>query len=86
MANLVSGTVRDPRGNPVAQARVYFTSGPVSLPDIAALTNSDGAFSLSAPTAGTYHIECTAEGFARGAAIVTVTAGQNARLEIWLKR
>jgi carboxypeptidase family protein len=85
MPNVISGTVRDPGGNPVAEARVYFTGGPVPLPDIAALTNGNGAFSLSAPSTGTYHLGCAAEGFAPGAATVTVTAGQDVRLEIWLK-
>jgi hypothetical protein len=32
--------------------------GPAQLPDVAALTGSRGSFSLSAPIAGTYEIEC----------------------------
>jgi hypothetical protein len=47
----------------VVQARVYFVSGPGPLPDIAALTNEEGRFILSAPSAGAYMIECNADGF-----------------------
>jgi len=82
----IFGIVRDPHGNPVAQARVYFTGGPGSWPDIAALTDSHGAFSLSAPSAGTYNIECVAEGFVPATATVAVTEGQELHLDIWLRR
>ena len=82
--NVISGVVRDPRNNPVSQARVYFTHGPVPLPDIAALTDNSGAFSLSAPVPGTYTIECAAEGFANTTATVTVAGGQETHLEIRL--
>lgn len=82
--NVISGIVRDPQGQPVAEARVYFIGGPVPLPDIAALTDSGGAFSLSAPAPGTYHIECAVEGFAPTVATVAVTEGQEVQAEIWL--
>jgi len=62
--NVISGFVRDARGQPVADARVYFRSGPEPLPDIAALTNDAGEFSLSVPAAGTYVLEVSADGFA----------------------
>jgi hypothetical protein len=45
-----------PGGRPVAGASVMFASGPVPLPDIAQLTNAQGAFSLAAPVEGTYRI------------------------------
>ena len=83
---VISGIVRDPSGKPVTDARVYFAKGPMPLPDIAALTNSNGAFSLSAPSAGTYSIECNASGFAPIAATVTVASGQKVQLDIGLKR
>ena len=82
---VISGVVRDAHGNPIAQARVYFTNGPVPLPDIAALTNKDGAFSLTAPAAGSYTIACAAEGFAPTAVTVAVTDGQETHLEIQLR-
>ena len=69
---VISGRVRDPGGDPVKEARVYFTEGPVSFPDIAALTDDEGRFSLTAPAPGTYILECRAEGFAPKETAVTV--------------
>lgn len=62
--SLIAGIVRNAKGRPVPQARVYFTGGPEPLPDIAALTNEAGAFTLSAPAPGEYSIGFAAEGFA----------------------
>lgn len=56
---MINGIVRDRSGRPVAEARVYYMSGPVPLPDIALLTGADGTFRLTAPVAGTYSIGCT---------------------------
>jgi hypothetical protein len=84
--SLISGVVRNPSGNPVTDARVYFTAGPVPLPEIAALTDSNGAFSLSAPSPGIYSIECNADGFAPKAATVTVASGQKVHIDIQLGR
>jgi protocatechuate 3,4-dioxygenase beta subunit len=72
--SLVKGTVRDPAGNPVAGARVFFTGGPTPLPDIAALTDAEGRFALSAPAPGTYQLECHSEGFGPAKVSVTVPA------------
>ncbi len=83
--NIISGVVCDSHSNPIANARVYFTNGPVALPDIAALTNKDGAFSLSAPIAGSYTIACAAEGFAPAAVTVTVADKKETHLEIRLR-
>ena len=85
-ASLVSGVVRDPGGKPVSDARVYFTAGPVALPDIAALTDSNGAYSLSVPAAGTYSIECVADGFAPESATVAVASGQKVGHDFLMKR
>lgn len=62
-ASVISGVVRDPDGEPVAGARVYFTASPVALPDIAALTNDKGEYSLAVPASGKYKIGCTADEF-----------------------
>jgi hypothetical protein len=83
--NVIYGTVRDSRGNPVPQARVYFTAAPVSLPDIAALTDTGGAFSLAVPSEGTYQIESAADGFTPTSVTVDVTPDQGTKLEIVLK-
>ncbi len=82
---IISGVVRDAHDNPIAQARVYFTNGPVPLPDMAALTNQEGAFSLAAPVAGSYTIACAAEGFAPTEVTVAVTDSQETHLEIRLR-
>ena len=83
---LISGVVHDPDGKPVREARVYFKDGPVPLPDVAALTDNRGAFSLPAPSAGTYKIECNADRFAPKTVKVEVAAGQNVKLDIKLKK
>ncbi|WP_020604215.1 carboxypeptidase-like regulatory domain-containing protein [Spirosoma spitsbergense] len=82
---VIAGKVRTADGQPVAMARVYFTSGPVALPDITMLTDATGSFSLSAPVAGTYQIGCTADGFAPAMASVEVKNGQKAQVELVLK-
>jgi hypothetical protein len=84
--SVISGVVHGPRGEAVANARVYFTDGPVPLPDIAALTDRDGAFSLTAPAPGKYVIECATDEFAVRSQAVSVSGGQPARLEIRLKK
>lgn len=57
----ITGFVRDASGTPVTGANVLFTAGPQPLPDIAALTDAEGRFSLIAPTAGQYTLTCRAD-------------------------
>lgn len=47
---------------PVSEARVFFATAPVPLPDIATLTDEDGRFSLYAPAPGMYQLVCHADG------------------------
>lgn len=82
---LISGVVRDRGGEPVPGARVYFKDGPVPLPDIAAMTDERGAFSLPAPAAGTYKIECSADRFDPRTVTVKVAAGKKVKLDVRLK-
>ncbi|GAA0484126.1 carboxypeptidase-like regulatory domain-containing protein [Streptomyces sp. NPDC046215] len=71
-AGVISGVVRDAAGDPVAGARVAFTDGPRPLPDIAALTDGEGHFSLAAPAEGTYTLACrTDDGTASAAVHIT---------------
>jgi hypothetical protein len=84
-SNIIAGVVRDSRGRPVSQARVYFTAAPVALPDIAALTNEQGEFSLSAPTDGNYEVECAADGFSLASTKVMIKSSQETTLQIKLK-
>jgi len=84
--SVISGVARDPTGLPVADARVYFISGPAPLPEIAALTDGSGKFSLTAPAGGVYQIKCAADGFASATATVNVKNGLDVQVEIRLKR
>lgn len=83
--SVVYGTVYDPAGNPVAGARVYFTDSPFAMPDIAALTDGEGKFSLSVPADGTYGLECNAEGFSTKSTAVSVAGEQKIDIDIKLK-
>ena len=88
MANqpsVIFGTVRDPDGNPVAAARVYFTDSPFAMPDIAALTDERGKFSLSVPADGTYGLGCNADGFDPQSATVSVAGEPKIEIDIKLK-
>jgi hypothetical protein len=51
---------------------------------VAALTGSDGSFSLAAPVEGTYTVECNADGFA--ARRTTVATEEADGLELTLRR
>lgn len=84
-SRIISGVVRDQQGNPIAGARVAFTAGPVPLPDIAALTDSGGRFTLSAPARGRYAIQCIADGFAPASVTVEVDSAQEIQVEIELR-
>ncbi|MGH9879860.1 MAG: carboxypeptidase-like regulatory domain-containing protein [Pyrinomonadaceae bacterium] len=84
--SIISGKVVGRDGRPIAMARIYFTAGPQPLPEIAALTNDDGTFSLTAPQPGKYSIQCAADGFATKSVTVTVSQGQTVHLDIELKR
>ena len=83
---LISGEVRDPAGKPVAGARVYFTGGPGSFPDMAALTDARGKFSLSAPSDGEYRVACAADGFAALERSAKVGGGQAASVAFVLAK
>lgn len=74
---VIAGVVRDGKGDPVDAARVYVVDAPVSLPDIAALTSPDGAFSIGVPVTGRYTVEATAQGWAPVRATVDATPGVN---------
>lgn len=82
MSPVIHGTVRGPDGSPIPQARAYFVSGPEPFPDIAALTDAEGRFTLSAPSAGAYSIECAAEGFAPEALTLDLEGEEERRIEI----
>lgn len=83
---LVSGLVHDENGQPVPMARVFFVSGPGSLPDIAALTDDHGAFTVSVGLSGTYQLQCVADGFHPTKLEVFLSGGHTAHVMFQLTR
>jgi hypothetical protein len=81
--HLISGIVVDAAEHPVRSARVYFTNTPIAIPDIAALSDAEGRFTLSVPAEGAYTIESSAEGHGPGRATVDV-AGDGGTVRIQL--
>lgn len=71
----ISGRVIDHSGRPVAGARVMFAAAPGPVPDIALLTDGDGAFSIAAPMPGRYVIAAHHDA---GSGEATVNAGTGA--------
>ncbi|HSN76135.1 MAG TPA: carboxypeptidase-like regulatory domain-containing protein [Anaerolineae bacterium] len=86
MTAVIFGVVRDPDGNPVVGARIVYASAPVAMPDVAALTGSDGGFVLSAPAPGTYVLGCYADGYASAAVSIHVAGAETVHVQIALKR
>jgi hypothetical protein len=84
-STVITGTVLDQSGHPVAGARVSFVEGPVPLADIAALTAEDGTFSLTAPVAGIYRIACHGDGFRSQSGTVTVVTGTRTTLNFTMR-
>ena len=58
-AGVIAGTVVDAQGDPVHGARVFIADAPVPVPDIAALTDAEGRFMLTAPAPGRYVVGCS---------------------------
>ena len=84
---VINGVVKDSKGNPVSQARASFVSGPVSLADIAALTDSKGTFSLSAPIAGEYIIQVVEDEFiTENVKVIIENNTQKKNIDITLSR
>lgn len=57
----VHGLVVDAKGRPVAQASVGWVDGPVALPEVMALTDAQGRFTLTAPVHGAYRLHCRSD-------------------------
>lgn len=75
----------DEAGRPVGGARVYYSSGPGSFPDMAALTGEDGGFALSAPAAGTYGVQVQADGFAQATTSVSLKPSERRAIKVELR-
>jgi Carboxypeptidase regulatory-like domain len=59
---VISGTATSPSG-PIPRARVTIESSPRPLPDVAALTDDCGHFTLTTAGTGRYTIAIHADGF-----------------------
>lgn len=86
MPSVIFGVVRDDTGNPVRHAIISFLAGPVPLPDIAALTELDGTFAISAPVAGEYVIAVDIEQFVRKEIKITLESDEEKHIVISLSR
>lgn len=83
---VIRGVVLTAGGRPVAGARVFFRSGPGSLPDVAALTGDDGTFALTAPVAGTYEVAAAADDDSEPASTtVSLATGETAAVTLHLR-
>lgn len=69
---LIHGVVVDERDAALEWASVLFAESPVPLPDIAAITDEHGGFTVSAPVPGRYRLRCHAADLEPAEAIVDV--------------
>jgi glycine/D-amino acid oxidase-like deaminating enzyme len=82
----IRGRVVDVHGRPVAGAAIYVESAPVALPDIAAMTDDDGGFTLAVPVSGRYRIGANADPHGRTSVDVDVQHNAEDRhIELQLK-
>jgi hypothetical protein len=77
---LLSGRVVDELGAPIGEASVSVSRAPQPVPDIAALSDAFGRFSLDLPAPGAYVITCRAEGYEVKA--LEVDIGHGGRFEL----
>ena len=83
--NRIRGRVFDAQGRPVRGAAIYVESAPVALPDIAAASDDDGAFTLALPAVGRYTIGANAGGHGRASIDVDIQhPGEERRIEVHL--
>ncbi len=54
----LSGRVVDTEGAVQPGVAVAFVDGPAAFPDVAAITDADGRFTLTAPTPGRWTVGC----------------------------
>ena len=80
---VLSGRVFGIDGRPVAGATVSFSFAPISFPEIAARTGSDGRFDLNAPVPGTYRLGARSD--EHGAGELEVTTGPDGLDELAIR-
>jgi hypothetical protein len=86
LTSLIRGTAEDPAGRPIPHARAYVVSGPGAFPDVAAVADEHGRFTLAAPAPGTYVVGCSADAFESTQAAVEVAPSGETHLRIRLNR
>lgn len=79
---VIRGNVVDPHGQPVAQAAVYVVSAPVSMPDIAQLTDDQGEFIMSAPRRGRYTLGARSDAWGSAQTDVEVSSEESVTVEV----
>jgi hypothetical protein len=67
---MITGIVTDSSGRPAAEAVVSVTAAPVPVPDIAALTDVAGRFSITVPVTGDYRLLARGDAFSREVDVV----------------
>lgn len=83
---LISGTVCDADGVPLADARVWIAKGPAPTKDVAILTDGEGKFVLSVRAAGDYEVACAADGYQSREVRVHVSPDSGGAADVRLAR
>jgi hypothetical protein len=81
---IIYGTVKDESGKPISNAVVSFVTAPVPLPDIAALTDTNGNFTLSTAMEGDYIINVNSDKHKEMSIRVTLDDKQKKQIEVSL--
>ncbi|MCG2782620.1 MAG: carboxypeptidase regulatory-like domain-containing protein [Candidatus Altiarchaeales archaeon] len=80
----ISGTVTDSTGNPVANAELNAWQSEGGYGGGWAMTGSDGTYTMTGLSSGTYNIEVRAGDYSSAMKTVTVTAGQDSIVDFVL--
>jgi uncharacterized GH25 family protein len=83
---IIRGHVVDPQGHPVAEAAVYVVSAPVSMPDIAQLTDEKGQFTMSVPKVGRYTLGFRSEAWGSTQTDIEVSSEEPVAIEVQFKQ
>lgn len=78
----INGQVIDPEGRPIGEAAVYIVASPVSMPDIAQLTDGEGRFTLSAPVPGRYTVGARSDRWGTAQAEVEVAGEEPVSVKV----
>ena len=59
----LDGVVTDLAGKPLAGVSIAYASAPVSMPEVALLSDANGSFRVALPVAGSYELSFHLDGF-----------------------